>query len=57
MPDLVKARWVAGFPADLPNGVTVHTGDVAEIPAGEAHESAHWEPIPAPAAPVKGDKE
>lgn len=48
MTDLVKARWVAGFTAELPDKTTLVPGvTVADIPADEAKNSDHWQPVKA----------
>lgn len=52
MLDTVNARWVAGYRAQLPDGTQLVPGEtVAAVPAGEAAESANWQPEqdPAPA--------
>jgi len=54
--DTVKALWVAGYEASLPDGtVLVPNETVAEIPAGEAEVSDNWSvqssaPVPKPVA-------
>lgn len=46
MAKTVKARWVGAFEAELPDGtVLVPHETVAEISAGEAQESDHWQPV------------
>lgn len=40
----VRARWVAGFEAMLPDGRVLVPGEtIVEIPVGEAEQSDHWE--------------
>jgi hypothetical protein len=57
MSDQIKARWVAGFRAVLPDGTELIPGVTeVRIGAGEAAESDHWEPVVA-AKPSKTEKE
>ena len=44
MSDLVKARWVGGYPVVLPDGTELNHGDEHKVPAGEL-ASDHWEPV------------
>jgi hypothetical protein len=54
MSGLVKARWVAGYPAILPNGTELVPGvSVVAIPEGEAQASDHWEPVKAAKSEAK----
>ncbi len=44
MSELIKARWVAGFPAVMADGTQLVPGEtVAKIPAEEANASDNWE--------------
>jgi hypothetical protein len=43
MSDLVKARWLPGYPVDLQGQGTIAPGDIVEISAGEAKDSDNWE--------------
>ncbi len=56
MSDLVKALWVAGYEAVLPDGTRLVPGVTEHrIPAGEAADSEHWAPVVK--SPPKPDKE
>lgn len=56
---LVKALWVAGFHAELPNGTALIPGEtVCQITEGEAAQSDNWQLVPAKTKPAdSGDKE
>lgn len=42
--DLVKALWVGGFRAELPDGTSLDHGvSEAQVPRGEAEQSANWQ--------------
>lgn len=44
MADLVQAKWVAGFEAQLSNGTILVPGEtVVELSRGEAEGSDNWE--------------
>lgn len=59
--ETVKALWVAGYEASLPDGtVLVPNETVVEIPAGEADASDNWSaqssaPTPKPSPSKDGD--
>jgi hypothetical protein len=55
MSDTVKARWVAGYHAVLPDGTELVPGGEYRIPAGEADQSDNWQPVAKPSP--KPDKE
>lgn len=51
----VLARWKPLYSVTLPDGRTLKPGGTAEISAGEAKASDHWEPVKG--ATVKKDEE
>ncbi len=48
MSDLVKARWLCGYPIDVPGQGVVEPGGLADISRGEATDSDHWEIVKTP---------
>lgn len=56
MSDLVKARWVGGYPVELPDGTKLAHGDEHKVPPGEL-ASDHWEPVAAAKKPATTDQE
>lgn len=53
----MKALWVGSFEAQLPDGTRLIPGEtIADIPAGEAEESANWEPVGKKKAKQKAGK-
>lgn len=44
----VKALWVGPFEAQVPDGTVLIPGEtVYEVTAGEAEQSAYWQPLKA----------
>lgn len=45
MSDHVQARWACAFPVEVPGQGVIQPGDLALIPADEARDSDHWQPV------------